>query len=179
MQKAVVSNFQVGMKEGLSMGLEYNFRFIRDDLCDRCGRCLERCPVLELSGNDARQEITTLIRGNTGASLVLQQCVTCNACDFVCPQQANPYGLILAHHNKEGRAKGLPYIARFIFPNEPENMWTTTRVLMGKDELAQLSSGETPVHKHEQRAWDILAVVTNLMLKWPFYPRRFFQDPLI
>ena len=33
-------------------------------------------------------------------------------------------------------------MARFIFPNEPENMWTTTRVLMGKDELSLVHSWE-------------------------------------
>ncbi len=45
-------------------------------------------------------------------------------------------------------------------------------------ELAQLASGETPVHKHEQRAWDMLAVTTNLVLKWPFPPGDFFPGPL-
>ena len=98
--------------------------------------------MLELPENDARREIHTLIRGDTGASLVLRQCVTCNACDVFCPRQANPYGLILEHHYKEGKAQGLPYIARFIFPNEPENMWTTTRVLMGQDELSLVHSWE-------------------------------------
>jgi len=124
------------------MALESGFRFFRDDLCDRCGICFEQCPVLELPENDAKREIDTLIHGDTGNSLVLQQCVTCNACDFVCPQQANPYGLILENHNKEGRTKGLPYIAKFIFPNEPENMWTATRVLMNKDELSLVHSWE-------------------------------------
>ncbi|HPI94398.1 MAG TPA: 4Fe-4S dicluster domain-containing protein, partial [Deltaproteobacteria bacterium] len=106
-----------------------DFRFFREDLCDRCGTCFERCPVLELSRDEAQREIEALISGHTGASLVLQRCVTCNACDFICPRHANPYGLILQRHHEAGRAEGLPYMARFIFPNEPENMWTTTRVL--------------------------------------------------
>ena len=124
------------------MSSESNFRFFRDDLCNRCGICFERCPVLELPKNEATQEITALIDGDTASSLVLQRCVTCNACDFVCPEHANPYGLILERHNQEGRAHGLPYMAKFIFPNEPENMWTTTRVLMGEDELKLLHSWE-------------------------------------
>ncbi|MBN2297933.1 MAG: (Fe-S)-binding protein [Deltaproteobacteria bacterium] len=124
------------------MSFESGFRFFKEDLCDRCGICFERCPVLELGKDRAKQEIEALIKGDTGASLVLQNCVTCNACDFVCPQQANPYGLILERHNLAGRTQGLPYIARFIFPNEPENMWTTTRVLMGEDELKLLHSWE-------------------------------------
>ncbi|MDT8272428.1 MAG: 4Fe-4S dicluster domain-containing protein, partial [Desulfomonilia bacterium] len=104
------------------MDLHSTFRFFREDACDRCGICFERCPVLELPEKEAKQAIEALILGKTDVSLVLQRCVTCNACDFVCPQQANPYGLILEHHNKALKTHGLPYMAKFIFPNEAENM---------------------------------------------------------
>jgi fumarate reductase (CoM/CoB) subunit B len=124
------------------MGMVSKFRFFKEDLCNRCGSCFERCPVLELPEEEAKQEIKTLIQGDTGASLVLQRCVTCNACDFVCPEHASPYGLILERHNETGKIQGLPYMAKFIFPNEPENMWSTTRVLMGKDELSLIRSWE-------------------------------------
>jgi hypothetical protein len=45
-------------------------------------------------------------------------------------------------------------------------------------ELIQLASGETPVHRHAWRAWDLLAVTTNLVLMWPFSPRRFIPRPV-
>jgi hypothetical protein len=45
-------------------------------------------------------------------------------------------------------------------------------------ELVQIATGETPVHKNEERAWDILAVTTNLVLKWVFSPKRFFPSPV-
>jgi Fe-S oxidoreductase len=124
------------------MSSESGFRFFKKDLCDGCGICFERCPVLELPEDEAKQEIEVLIHGDTDVSLVLQRCVTCNICDFVCPRHANPYGLILERHNQAGKIEGLPYMAKFIFPNEPENMWTTTRVLMGEDELSLLRSWE-------------------------------------
>jgi Fe-S oxidoreductase len=124
------------------MNSKSDFRFFQEDACDRCGICFERCPVLELPEAEAKQEIEALIRGDTGLSLVLQRCVTCNICDSICPQHANPYGLILERYYEAGKAQSLPYIAKFIFPNEPENMWTTTRVLMGEDELSLLSSWE-------------------------------------
>ncbi len=124
------------------MSQQSDFRFFKEDLCDRCGICFERCPVLELPEDEAKREIKALIRGDKGDSLVLQRCVTCNICDFVCPQHANPYGLILERYNEAGKNHGLPHMAKFIFPNEPENMWTTTRVLMGEDELSLLHSWE-------------------------------------
>ncbi len=124
------------------MSVKSDFRFFQEDACDRCGICFERCPVLELGKEEAKREIETLIRGQSAASLVLQRCVTCNICDFACPRQANPYGLILERHHATGRAQGLPYMAKFIFPNEPENMWTSTRVLMDEDELTLVRSWE-------------------------------------
>jgi len=124
------------------MSLKSEFRFFKEDACDRCGICFTRCPVLELPEDEAKQEIRTLIQGDTGASLVLQRCVTCNICDFACPRKANPYGLILERHHETGRTHGLPYMAKFIFPNEPENMWTNTRLLMSQDELKLVRSWE-------------------------------------
>lgn len=118
------------------------FRFFREDLCDGCGICFERCPVLELPEEEAGLEMDKLVRGDTGTSLVLQRCMTCNACEFACPRGASPYGLILERYEEEGKKRGLPFIAKFIFPNEPENVWTATRVLMGEDELALLRSWE-------------------------------------
>lgn len=124
------------------MEVKSGFRFFQEESCDRCGICFERCPVLELPEHEAKREIAALIHGDTGGSLVLDRCVTCNACDFFCPRHAGPYGLILQRHNEAGKQHGLPFIAKFIFPNEPENMWTTTRVLMGEDELSLLRSWE-------------------------------------
>lgn len=120
------------------MSLEPDLRFFKEDLCDRCGICFQRCPVLELPENKAKQEIKKLINGDVDNSLVLQTCVTCNICDFACPQHANPYGLVLERHNETRKKQGLPFMAKFIFPNEPENMWTNTRLLMGEDERSLL-----------------------------------------
>ena len=135
------------MKGVIYIGLESGFRFFREDLCDRCGTCFERCPVLGLSKGEAKREMEKLIRGGTGASLVLRRCQTCNLCEFTCPLGANPYGLILDRHNEACRTRGLPHMAKFIFPNEPENMWTSTRLLMGEDELGLLRSWEENLKK--------------------------------
>lgn len=116
------------------------FRFFRDDLCNCCGLCFERCPVLQLPEEEAKREIRALIRGDAEASLVLQWCTTCNTCDLVCPVQANPYELILERWEQQCQATGLPAITRFVFPNESLNIWSSLRVLMGEDELSLLDS---------------------------------------
>ncbi|HEY9159879.1 MAG TPA: (Fe-S)-binding protein [Desulfomonilia bacterium] len=156
------------------MSAKSGFRFFREDLCDRCGICLEHCPVLELSESEAKKEISKLIDGDTDSSLVLQHCVTCNACAFVCPQNADPYGLILEHHNKTGRACGLPHMARFIFPNEPENMWTSTRVLMKDDELSLVRSWEKNL-KNPRKEILLTGFYNNLL---PYIARTSLLDEL-
>ncbi len=150
------------------------FRLFREDLCDVCGACFERCPVLELPEEEARREMEKLIRGDTGSSLVLRRCMTCNACEFACPRQANPYGLILERYNEEGKRRGLPFIAKFIFPNEPENMWTTTRVLMGEDELSLLRSWEENL-KVPRKEVLLTGFYNNLV---PFITRTSLLDEL-
>ncbi len=124
------------------MSLQTGFRFFKEDLCDRCGICFERCPVLELPREEAKQELNILMSGDADKSLVLQNCVTCNACEFTCPQGANPFGLILQRYEEMLKRDGLPYIAKFIFPNEPENMWSNIRLLVGDDELSLMRSWE-------------------------------------
>ncbi len=158
----------VGMSPGSS------FRFFREELCDRCGVCFQRCPVLELSEDEAKRQIETLIRGDTGNSLVLRRCQTCNICEFACPRGANPYGLILERYNERLKEDGLPFIAKFIFPNEPENMWTSTRVLMPEDELALLRSWEDNLNRPHREIL-LTGFYNNLV---PFVARTPLLDEL-
>jgi Fe-S oxidoreductase len=162
------------MKRLHEMSSKSDFRFFKEDLCDRCGICFERCPVLELPEDEAKREVATLIRGDTDESLALQRCVTCNICDFVCPQHASPYGLILERYSEAGKKQGLPHMAKFIFPNEPENMWTTIRVLMGADELSLLRSWEDNL-EHPRKEVLLTGFYNNLV---PFIAQTSLLDEL-
>ncbi len=138
---------KAGSKQGAMMGVtqvdaKSGFRFFQEEKCDRCGICLQRCPVLELPVAQDKREIEKIISGDLDSSLVLKRCVTCNLCEFVCPQDANPYGLILERYHQALKTQGLPFMAKFIFPNEPENMWTNIRLLMREDELSLLREWE-------------------------------------
>ncbi|MCD6569489.1 MAG: (Fe-S)-binding protein [Deltaproteobacteria bacterium] len=118
------------------------FRWFKEDVCDRCGVCLEKCPVLGLSKDDAVQDIKRLISGDVGHSLAFMRCTTCNICDINCPKDADPYELILECFDNWGKRWGLPYFAKMVFPNEPENIWSCIRPLMGPDEVSLLHTWE-------------------------------------
>jgi len=112
------------------------FRFFREDLCTRCGDCFAACPYLELPQEEAEQEIAALIE--RGDSLALEICNTCHTCDAVCPEEADPYELILERWSK--REQGLPTTARLVTPSEPCNIWSSLKVIAPADELALLRS---------------------------------------
>jgi Fe-S oxidoreductase len=156
------------------VGSECDFRFFRKDACDGCGICFQHCPVLELPEDEAKREIEKLIHGDTVGSLVLQRCETCNICEFACPQDANPYGLILQRYHEMGKAQGLPHMAKFIFPNEPENMWATIRVLMKEDELSLLRFWEDNL-KHPRKEVLLTGFYNNLV---PYIAQTSLLDEL-
>ncbi len=122
------------------------FRWFKDDVCDRCGECLQSCPVLNLSNRGAKADIQALISGDVDDALAFRFCNTCNACDLVCPKEADPYELVLENFNDYGQNHGLPFLAKMILPNEPQNMWSALRVLMDPDELSLLQAWEAGLH---------------------------------
>ncbi len=133
------------------MAAENRFRWFREDLCDRCGDCFRKCPVLNLSEQSAKREIQALINGDTGDSLVLKSCTTCNVCDSACPRNAYPYELILERFNDYGKTHGLPFLAKLVLPNEPENIWSNLRILMSEEELVLLRSWEENLRGRKKR----------------------------
>jgi Fe-S oxidoreductase len=132
------------------MHVERGFRWFRDDLCDRCGNCFEECPVLALPPNAARADIEALIAGDLANSLAFGFCTTCNICDSLCPQTANPYELILESFHQYGTRHGLPFLAKMVLPNEPENIWSALRLLMEEDELSLLRQWERNLHTRKK-----------------------------
>ena len=59
--------------------------------CDRCGICLESCPVFDLDIDQAKEEINNLI---SGSSFIVDACATCGTCDLNCPNGLTPMDLI-------------------------------------------------------------------------------------
>jgi Fe-S oxidoreductase len=156
------------------MNGDENFRWFDNTACDRCGVCMQKCPVLRLSVPDSKDEIKALIAGDFDNSLALRYCTTCNICDLVCPQNASPYELILEQFNRRAAVHGLPYFAKMVFPDEPENMWSGLQPLMTDRERRQTASWEQRLGQ-PRREILLTGFYTNLV---PFLTQAGILDDL-
>ncbi len=84
--------------------------------CTVCGECLMRCPVMEMSEEEARSAFKQLLEGKP-ASRVFSECTLCFACNSFCPEGLRPYELILQRLT-EGRSE-LPAMVPYFFNGMP------------------------------------------------------------
>ena len=63
-----------------------------EDKCDLCGDCLAECKYIDYDRKAAIAEFSALIEGRP--TNILKECITCAACNEICPQDANPFDLI-------------------------------------------------------------------------------------
>lgn len=105
----------------------------REDLCNLCGICLHKCPVLRLPLDEAKIEMKNLIEGKE-SKYALYNCTTCFSCNLYCPQNANPYQLILERWNDLYRKRGAPPIYRFIVPTMDSNLWQMLNIFLSNKE---------------------------------------------
>jgi Fe-S oxidoreductase len=73
--------------------------------CDLCGDCLVECKYTDYNRESAIAEMEALIDGRP--TNIAKQCITCAACNEVCPQKANPFDLICEIQEKTD-ALGVP-----------------------------------------------------------------------
>jgi len=105
----------------------------RENLCNLCGKCLQLCPVLHLPLEEAKYEIKRLINGEE-SKYALDKCNTCLSCNLYCPQEANPYQLILERWNDRYKKRGAPPLYRFVCPTEEPNIWQLLNIFLSKKE---------------------------------------------
>ncbi|TFF86850.1 MAG: (Fe-S)-binding protein [Promethearchaeota archaeon] len=109
----------------------------KEELCDRCGICLNKCPVLQLPLDEAKSEIQKLIEGDLD-SRVLKDCTTCFSCNLYCPQKANPYQLILERWNDLYKIRGFAPIFKFVCPTESPNLWQLLNIFLSNKEKKRI-----------------------------------------
>ena len=105
----------------------------REDLCNLCGICLHKCPVLRLPLDETKKEMKNLIDGKD-SKYALYRCTTCFSCNLYCPQEANPYQLILERWNDLYKKRGAPPIYRFVIPTMDSNIWQMLNIFLSNQE---------------------------------------------
>jgi len=120
-----------------------SYNFFRYDCCTLCGECLNRCPYLDLSLEEAVEEKKKLLAGED--SPVLERCISCYACNVFCPNACRPYELITRQWFERYLRKGLPARAKYLMPTIHPNFRSDLVRGMGKREKELLEKWrETP-----------------------------------
>jgi len=99
------------------------------DLCKACptGACLVKCQYMDLGIAEAKEEMVKIFKGED--SFVLQECVTCYACEEYCKRGNHPFYLITQRRNDKGILTAPRAITRqWIHIGEPRGKYETGEV---------------------------------------------------
>lgn len=135
----------------------------KEDRCNLCGLCFHLCPVLTLPIEVAKEEIKNLIE-NKESKFVLSKCNSCFSCNLYCPQQANPYQLILESWNKLYAKRGAPPLYRFVCPTEVPNIWQLLNLFLSDQEKKWIDTWMRNVPKSQ----DNILLIGNYTHLFPF-----------
>ena len=81
-------------------------------ICEKCGQCLQQCPVMQMEKEESRAEMGRLLKGQD-TERVLKECTFCFDCNHYCPQGLRPYALIMERAVEKNRRTGTglpPYV---------------------------------------------------------------------
>ncbi|MFX0098415.1 MAG: (Fe-S)-binding protein [Candidatus Hodarchaeota archaeon] len=95
------------------------FGGFNEDACTKCGECLSKCPVMDLSKEETIDEMKRLIAGEK-TKKVLKKCQSCFSCNIFCPEHANPASLILQRWNEEYKENGLKIRGKYYMTFHPQ-----------------------------------------------------------
>ncbi|MHA1611835.1 MAG: (Fe-S)-binding protein [Promethearchaeota archaeon] len=135
----------------------------REDLCTVCGECFHQCQVMHLPLDIAKKEMQKLIAG-VPTEYVLTNCNTCLACNLSCPQQANPYQLILERWNDKYKKGGAPPLYGFVCPTRDDNMWQILNIFLSNQEQRWIYRWMRTVPKPN----DTVLLIGNFTHLFPF-----------
>jgi Fe-S oxidoreductase len=135
----------------------------RKDLCNGCGECLHRCPVMTLPIEDARKEVKRLIDGEPSKH-ALSACTSCMSCNIYCPIDANPYSLIQERWNDRYNTAGSPPLYKFVCPTYEPNIWQLLNIFLSEKEKSWIRQWMD----YEPKENDEVLLVGNYLHLFPF-----------
>jgi Fe-S oxidoreductase len=94
-----------------------------ETVCSTCPTvdCLVKCQYLDLDKEEAKEEIMKVVRGED--SKILNDCVTCYACEEYCPRGNHPFYLISERREEKGI---------YTAPRPITNQWINMTEMQGK-----------------------------------------------
>jgi len=145
------------------MTIKKRMSVFNEDACNLCGICFHQCPVLQLPIEESKHEMLRLIEGKE-SKYVLSKCNTCFSCNIYCPQQANPYQLILERWNDLYKERGAPPLYRFVCPTEEPNIWQLLNLFLSNQEKKWINNWVTYIPKSNEN----ILLIGNYTHLFPF-----------
>jgi len=116
------------------------------DRCAVCGQCLYQCPQMDFTLLEAKAEKQKLLAGLPNN--VLSRCTSCFACQAVCPNDADPHGLILFRRNE--KRPEAPFFVRPGLPGyDGPNPWNEIKKYFTAEEKDFFASLSKPAKGKE------------------------------
>jgi Fe-S oxidoreductase len=101
------------------------------ELCDLCGDCLVECQWIAVERNQAIEWMKSMAEGKP--SPMLGQCITCYACNEICPQNARPFDLFAELQEKSStfmtREAAVEEEKKYVFTGELKGSPQAERVM--------------------------------------------------
>ena len=100
-----------------------------ENVCSTCPSpdCLLNCQYMEFDKNEAHEEMIKVIKGED--SRVLQECVTCYACEEYCKRGNHPFYLICERREEKGM---------YTAPRPITKQWINMTQMQGKQMVGKI-----------------------------------------
>jgi len=134
-----------------------------EQACTLCGICFNKCPVLHLPIEESKKEIKRLIN-KEDSKYVLSKCNTCFSCNLYCPENANPYQLILERWNDRYKEIGAPPLYTFVCPTYEPNIWQLLNIFLSNKEINWINDWINIDPKPD----DVILLIGNYTHLFPF-----------
>jgi Fe-S oxidoreductase len=137
----------------------------KPDLCTLCGDCLAECPWMKVEREQAVEWWRQMMDGRQ--TPVLGRCITCYACNEICPEKANPFDLIAELQEKHKVLLSRETIdqteVRYLFSGDLQDLPKADRV------LSICVFGKTDAHLIQGDLYDLPQVSGKPFFCWVLF----------
>lgn len=126
--------------------------FDPEGICEKCGLCLQQCPVMKMDKQEAVSEMEKIINGDEPRR-VLKECTFCFSCNQYCPNGLSPYALIMERLSGQIQSSpnGFPPYVDYVFMHKGDECLSFDIYDQAPDEHKSIvAKWETPPKESEE-----------------------------